>query len=199
VTMEIAKALALGFLFGWMLHKAGLTHYERIVGVYRLRDMTVIQFMLTALVVGAVLLQASVDLGLAKALPIPPTFLVANLVGGVVFGIGMATSGYCTGTVVAQVGEGRLDALLGGLPGLIVGAVIFGLLQPYVMPLVARSAALGRTTLPALLGVNPWLVIVVFGEFVIVVLYAIGRHEGRDKRRPTATASNSVEAPETNS
>lgn len=180
--IEIASALLLGFAFGWLLHKAGLTHYERIVGVYRLRDMTVIQFMLTALVVATVLVQASVDLGLSRTLPVPAAFLVANLVGGLLFGIGMATSGYCTGTVVAQAGEGRLDAILGGLPGLIVGAIVFGLLEPHVMPVITRVAPLGRTTLPALLGANPWLVILVFGELVVVALYAIAR-SGR--RMPT--------------
>ena len=171
--MPIGMPLVLGLLFGWMLHKAGLTHYERIVGVYRLRDMTMMKFMLAGLAAAAVLLQASVDLGLARPLPIPPTFLVANLVGGLVFGAGMATSGYCTGTVAAQIGEGRLDALLGGLPGLLAGALLFALLEPHVMPLLARTAALGRTTLPALLGVNPWLVIVVFCEIVAVVLHAL--------------------------
>jgi len=38
---EIAASVAVGFLFGWALHKAGLTHYARIVNLYRLRDATV--------------------------------------------------------------------------------------------------------------------------------------------------------------
>lgn len=177
--IQVGMPLLLGFLFGWMLHKAGLTHYERIVGVYRLRDLAMVQFMLAGLVTAAVLLQASVDLGLARPLPVPPTFLLANLVGGLLFGAGMATSGYCTGTVAAQIGEGRLDALLGGLPGLLAGALLFGLLEPHVMPVLARTAVLGRTSLPVLLGVNPWLVIVVFGELVVLVLHAMARAERR--------------------
>lgn len=172
---EIAQALALGFLFGWMLHKAGLTDYARIVGVYRLTDMTVIRFMLTALVVAAVLLQAAADLGVARTLPVPPTFLIANLVGGLVFGVGMASAGYCTGTVVAQAGEGHLDAWVGGFAGLIAGAIAFGLAQPYVMPALTRAGALGRTTFAALAGASPWLVVLVFAELVALVLYAIGR------------------------
>lgn len=182
--IEISSALLLGFAFGWLLHKAGLTHYERIVGVYRLQDMTVIQFMLTALVVATALVQASLDLGLSRTLPIPGAFLVANLIGGLLFGIGMATSGYCTGTVVAQAGEGRLDAILGGLPGLIVGAILFGLMEPHVMPVVTGIAALGHRTVPVLLGANPWLLIVVFGELVAVVLYAIARRALRSRGGP---------------
>lgn len=181
--IEIAKPLALGFLFGWMLHKAGLTQYARIVGVYRLRDMTMIRFMLAALVVAAALLRAAEGLGLAQPLPVPATFLVANVVGGLVFGVGMATSGYCTGTVVAQAGEGHMDAWIGGLSGLIVGALVFGLLEPYLMPALTRVGVLGHVTFTSLSGANPWLLLLVFGELVALVLYAIR------KRTPALTTS----------
>jgi hypothetical protein len=171
----IGEALALGFLFGWALHKAGLTHYARIFGVFRLRDMTVLRFMLAALLVAWFALQALVDLGLARTLPVPPTFAVANQLGGLVFGAGMATAGYCTGTVVAQAGEGRLDAWLAGFPGLIVGAILFGLLQPHLMPILTRTGALGHATLGSLAGASPWLVRIVASEIIVLVLYLIAR------------------------
>ncbi len=173
--LEILKPLLLGLGFGWMLHKAGLTHYARIVNIYRLRDMTVMQFMLVALLVAGIALQAGVDLGLSAGLLVPPTFLLANLVGGVVFGIGMATAGYCPGTIVAEAGEGRLDAWIAGLSGLFVGAIVFGLLQPAIMPALSRIGSLGRVTFAQLLGASPWLVLLVFGELVIIVLVLVAR------------------------
>ena len=173
--LDIVKALVLGLLFGWSLHKAGLTHYARIVDVYRFRDMTVMRFMLTALVVGAFAIQAGIDLGFAAGAPIPPTSMLANVVGGVVFGVGMATAGYCPGTIVAEAGEGRLDAWVGGLSGLIVGAIVFGLLQPVIMPTLARVGALGPVTFASLAGASPWLVLLVFGQVVVLVLILIAR------------------------
>jgi uncharacterized membrane protein YedE/YeeE len=173
--LDIVKALVLGLLFGWSLHKAGLTHYARIVNVYRFRDMTVMRFMLTALAVGAFGIQAGVDLGFAASAPIPPTSMLANVVGGVVFGVGMATAGYCPGTIVAEAGEGRLDAWVAGLSGLIVGAIVFGLLQPVIMPTLARVGALGRVTFASLAGASPWLVLLVFGQVVVLVLMLIAR------------------------
>ena len=170
---DIIKALVLGFLFGWALHKAGLTHYARIVNVYRFRDLTVMRFMLTALVVGGFAIQAGVDLGFATSVPVPPTSMLANVVGGVVFGIGMATAGYCPGTIVAEAGEGRLDAWVAGLSGLIVGALVFGLLQPLIMPTLARVGALGRVTVASLSGASPWLVLLVFGQLIVLVLILI--------------------------
>jgi len=173
--LEILKPLLLGLGFGWMLHKAGLTHYARIVNIYRLRDMTVMQFMLVALLVAGIALQAGVDLGLSAGLVVPPTLMLANLVGGVVFGVGMATAGYCPGTIVAEAGEGRLDAWIAGLSGLLVGAIVFGLLQPVIMPALSRIGSLGRVTFAQLLGASPWLVLLVFGEVVIIVLVLVAR------------------------
>jgi uncharacterized membrane protein YedE/YeeE len=173
--LDIVNAMVLGLLFGWSLHKAGLTHYARIVNVYRFRDMTVMRFMLTALVVGGFAIQAGIDLGFAASAPIPPTSILANVVGGVVFGVGMATAGYCPGTVVAEAGEGRLDAWVAGLAGLIVGAVVFGLLQPSIMPALARVGALGRVTFASLTGASPWLVLLVFAQVVVLVLILIAR------------------------
>jgi hypothetical protein len=172
---EILKPLLLGFGFGWLLHKAGLTHYAKIVNIYRLRDMTVMQFMLVALLVGGIVLQAGVDLGLSTALVVPATLLVANFVGGVIFGVGMATAGYCPGTIVAEAGEGRLDAWIAGLSGLFVGAIMFGLLQPLIMPVLARVGALGHVTFAQMLGASPWLVLLVFGELVVIVLVLVAR------------------------
>lgn len=170
---DIIKALVLGFLFGWALHKAGLTHYARIVNVYRFRDMTVMQFILTVLVVGAVALQLGVDLGFATNAPVPPTSMLANVVGGIIFGVGMATAGYCPGTVVAEAGEGRLDAWVAGFSGLIVGAIVFGLLQPTIMPALAGVGALGHVTFSSLADANPWLVLLVFAQVVALVLILI--------------------------
>jgi hypothetical protein len=67
-------------------------------------------------------------LGFATSAPIPPTSILANVGGGVLFGVGMATAGYCPGTIVAEAGEGRLDAWVADLSGLLVGAIVFGLL-----------------------------------------------------------------------
>lgn len=170
---DIIKALVLGFLFGWALHKAGLTHYARIVNVYRFRDMTVMRFMLTALVVGAIALQLGIELGFAAGAPVPPTSMLANVIGGIVFGVGMATAGYCPGTIVAEAGEGRLDAWIAGFSGLIVGAIVFGLLQPTIMPALAGVGALGRVTFSSLADANPWLVLLVFAQVVALVLILI--------------------------
>jgi uncharacterized protein len=189
---DTLQALVLGLAFGWFLNKAGLTHYARIVNVYRFRDWTVMRFMLVALLVAGVLIQAGIDLGLSDPLPIPATFVVANLVGGIVFGVGMATAGYCPGTIVAEAGEGRLDAWVAGLFGLVFGAIVFGLMQPVIMPLLRQVGALGRITFAELAGASPWLVLLVFAQLVVLVLLLLARRgtadRGHEAGEPTRTA-----------
>ncbi len=87
-------ALVLGVFFGFALNKAGLTKYNKIVNVFRFTDMAVLQFMMTALVVAMIGLYGLRALGVLEFPNIPGTYIVGNVIGGLVFGIGMALTGY---------------------------------------------------------------------------------------------------------
>lgn len=92
--MTIIVPVFLGILFGFSLNKAGLTKYHKIVNVFRFTDMAVLQFMMTALVVAMSGLFILRGLGMITFPNVPATYLVGNLVGGLIFGIGMALTGY---------------------------------------------------------------------------------------------------------
>jgi hypothetical protein len=87
-------ALTLGVFFGFSLNKAGLTKYNKIVNVFRFTDMAVLQFMMTALVVAMSGLYILRGLGLVTFPAVPATYIAGNLVGGLIFGVGMALTGY---------------------------------------------------------------------------------------------------------
>jgi uncharacterized membrane protein YedE/YeeE len=90
---EIMAALVLGIGFGFALNKAGLTKYHKIVNVFRFTDLAVLKFMMTALIVAMAGLFGLDALGL-MTLPMPPeTYVVGNLLGGLIFGVGMAGVG----------------------------------------------------------------------------------------------------------
>lgn len=91
---QIVLALGLGILFGFALNKGGLTQYRKIIGVFRFTDLTVIKFMLTAVVTAGIGLFTLKSLGLVTFPTVPATYVVGNLVGGLIFGIGMALTGY---------------------------------------------------------------------------------------------------------
>jgi hypothetical protein len=87
-------ALLFGAAFGFSLNKAGLTKYHKIVNVFRFTDLAVLKFMMTALVVASSGLYVLRGLGLLAFPNVPSTFVVGNLVGGLLFGVGMALTGY---------------------------------------------------------------------------------------------------------
>jgi len=165
----------LGVAFGIALNKGGLTRYRNIVGVFRFTNLTVIKFMMSAMLTAMIGLYGLKSLGVLNFPNVPATFIVGNLVGGLIFGAGMALTGYCPGTVAAGAGEGQVDYLVAGFSGMLVGAGIFGFAYPAVYPPLAKIAALGNVTLPDLWGLNPLLVVFAFALLTLLLFYGLER------------------------
>lgn len=142
------SGLFFGILFGWLLHRGGVTDYAVIVRQFLLQDFTVLKIMLTAVVVGGlgVWLLHSRDLA---NFHIKPATLLAVVLGAALFGIGMVVYGYCPGTGVAAVGAGRLDALAGFF-GMLVGGVAYALTYDWVAATILPVADMGKKRLPDL-------------------------------------------------
>jgi uncharacterized protein len=92
--MNYIIALVLGVFFGLSLNKAGLTRYSKIVNVFRFTDLAVLKFMLTAILVSMAGLYTLRGLGMIKFPNVPATYIAGNVIGGLIFGIGMALVGY---------------------------------------------------------------------------------------------------------
>ncbi len=182
----ILFALILGILFGFALNKAGLTRYNKIVNQFRFKDMTVLKFMMTALVVTMLGLFPLRAMGLIEFPAVPATYVVGNLAGGLLFGVGMAMAGFCPGTAAAGAGEGKLDYLIPGMLGFLSGAVLFGLTYPAIMPQIKKIADAGPVVIPDLWNLNPFLTVVVFAFMALALFYAIDRmglHRGEKKNK----------------
>ncbi|HEX7480111.1 MAG TPA: YeeE/YedE thiosulfate transporter family protein [Polyangiales bacterium] len=184
--MSALPPLVIGCMFGFVLHKARMGSYAVIVNVFRFTDFTVLKFLMSGLMVAMLGLKLTGALQLSVGLPIAQTFVVGNLVGGVLFGIGMATAGFCPGTVAAGAGEGRLDYIVPGSLGLYAGALLFGLGYPKLFPLLARLGNFGSVTLPGVLRVDGWLAVALFWELGLVLFYLLERGP---LRQPQSSAS----------
>lgn len=154
------SGLFFGALFGILIQKARVARYEKQVGCLRLLDMTIVKFMLTAVLTGMVAIYALQGLG-ADLVMVLPTVIGANAVGGFLFGLGWPLLGYCPGTSFAALGEGRYDALFGML-GMLCGAAFFVEAFPALENNLLAWGYRGPQTLPQLLGVGPWAVVVPF-------------------------------------
>lgn len=91
---EMIFSLVMGIAFGFALQKAGLTKYNKIVNVFRFTDLAVLKFMMTTLAVAMVGVFALNSLGIVALPNIPATYVVGNLIGGLIFGVGMSGAGF---------------------------------------------------------------------------------------------------------
>jgi uncharacterized membrane protein YedE/YeeE len=158
--VTLLYGLVTGVLFGFFLQKGGVVRYDRQMGALRLRDMTIVKFMLSAILVGMVGIYLLRDLGMVK-LAFKPTVLWVNVLGGLVFGAGWGLLGYCPGTALGALGEGRYDALW-GIAGMLVGAALFAEIYPAIIRTPLVHTNLGPITIPVVLGIHHWFVIPVF-------------------------------------
>jgi uncharacterized protein len=148
----------IGIAFGFLLQKGGVTRYEVIMGQLLLEDFTVAKVMLTAVVTGMVGVHLLRSAGLARLHPKAGSF-GSSVVGGLIFGAGFGLLGYCPGTVAGAAGQGSLDALFGGVAGIIIGAGLFAALYPKLEKSVLRRGDFGAVTVPELIGTGPWAVV----------------------------------------
>lgn len=151
--------LVTGILFGFLLQKARVLRYDKQLGALRLIDMTIVKFMLSTVLVGMIGIYLLKDLGLVE-LKLKGTVLGSNLIGGLVFGVGWGLVGYCPGTSLGALGEGRWDSLWAIL-GMIFGAGVFAEVYPPLKQSVMSWGDFGKISLPQVLGINHWLIIVV--------------------------------------
>lgn len=152
--------LVTGILFGFLLQKGRVLRYDRQLGALRLRDMTIIKFMLSAVLVGMTGVYLLNDLGIAQ-LSVKASILGGVVPGGLLFGIGWGLLGYCPGTSLGAVGEGRWDALW-GVAGMLIGAALYAEAYPVLKSTLLTWGDYGKITLPQILGVSHWLLIPLF-------------------------------------
>ena len=152
-TAQLVTGLLIGITFGFLLQRGGVGEYGVILGQLLLTDFTVLKIMLTAVVVGMVLVYASRSLGWVRLHPKPGS-VGTSVVGGLIFGVAFAILGLCPGTAAAAVGQGSLDVLLAGVPGMLFGSWLFATFYPRLQKPVLTKVSFGPATLPEVLKVN---------------------------------------------
>lgn len=169
MTTQLIYGLVTGILFGFFLQRGQVLRYDKQIGALRLMDMTIFKFMLTAILVGSVGIYLLKDLGLVK-LSIKSTILGGTIIGGLIFGLGWGLLGYCPGTSMGAVGEGRWDGIW-GLLGMLAGAAIYAEAYPLMKRTVLTWGDLGKITVPGILGISHWIIIPLFMLAVVGLFF----------------------------
>ena len=167
--------LVTGIFFGFFLQKGRVLRYDKQLGALRLMDMTIVKFMLSTVLVGMVGIYLLKDLGLVK-LSIKSTNLGANIIGGLLFGAGWGLLGYCPGTAVGAFGEGRVDGLWGIL-GMLCGGALYAAAYPFMKTHISTIGSYGKISLPQVIGLNHWFVILILTAAAIALFRYFERNE----------------------
>ena len=170
--MEILiTGFLIGCAFGAILYLGGASSYRRILGTLLLKDMWIIKLMATAIGVGTLGVYLLDFNGLAN-MSIKPAYVWGVALGGIIFGIGWAVSGYCPGTCVVGSSEGKKDAMFTVL-GAFVGAFMFSLAFPYIESGLIAKANFGEITFESLLGINGIYLAIPFSLALLAISFFV--------------------------
>jgi uncharacterized protein len=128
--MTIVLAIILGIFFGFALQRVGATNPQNIINMLRLKDLHLMKAIFFGIGISSALLFLLMQVGVIDAgnLSVKSSY-IGVIVGGAMLGLGFAVAGYCPGTGLTALADGRKDALFfigGGLLGALIYTLVYG-------------------------------------------------------------------------
>ncbi|MFP4381855.1 MAG: YeeE/YedE thiosulfate transporter family protein [Candidatus Sumerlaeia bacterium] len=165
--LQLFLGFVIGLCFGFLLQKGGVTRYEIIMGQLLLYDWTVFKIIFTAIAVGMTGVYIMQAMGLAQ-LHRKQGSVGRTVVGGLIFGLGFGVLGYCPGTMLGAVGQGSMDALFGGVIGMLLGVAVYAAIYPRLKGKILSYGQFGKITFGELFHVRHNYMIVVPAVLIVV-------------------------------
>jgi len=168
--MSLLLAVIFGISFGYILYRVGALDYRNILNALILKDLSIPKFMLLSVSITSVGIFSLRQIGLVT-LDVITANPLGNILGGLIFGIGFALAGYCPGTSIGAMGEGKKDArytVLGGLAGVFTYTVV-----QYYTGFSIAAFDIGKLSLADLIHLNPFSVAVIYSLALVMIVYLI--------------------------
>jgi uncharacterized membrane protein YedE/YeeE len=168
--MDSIYALLVGIAMGALIQRVRASSPGMILQNLRLENLSIIKFMATTIAIGMIIVYA-LDLAMPAAMhfDIKPAYVIGVALGGLIFGVGFALGGYCPGTCVVGIGEGRRDAIAAILGG-VTGALLFTLVYTTVIEPIIRPMDLGKVRLQDYIGVPAIVLALLVGGGMLVLV-----------------------------
>lgn len=170
--MSYLYALFVGVAMGFLIQRVGASSPGMILKNLRLENLAIIKFMATTIAIGMVVVYALSAAGVGMHFEIRPAYVIGVLVGGLVFGVGFAVGGFCPGTCIVGMGEGRRDALFALLGG-VVGAFGYSLAYAALEPVLIQPANLGRITLADAVHLPSLVVAIALSALMLFIVWKL--------------------------
>lgn len=164
----LVMAVVIGIGFGFFLERAGFGSANKLVSQFYFRDMAVFKVMFTAIVTAMLGVFFLTTLGFIdfNLIYLTDTYMLPQLTGGLLLGVGFVVGGYCPGTSCVSAATGKIDGLvylLGVIFGIFAFGEAFSLFEGFY-----KSTPMGRVTLFEFFNVSYGLIV------FLVVLMALG-------------------------
>jgi uncharacterized membrane protein YedE/YeeE len=163
-------ALLTGVAMGFLIQRVRASSPAMILQNLRLENLVIIKFMATTIAVGMIVTY-TLNLFIPDLMhfDIKPTYLIGVLLGGLIFGVGFGLGGYCPGTCVVGIGEGRRDAWF-ALAGGVVGALVFTLVYKSAIQPIVQLMDFGKVTVQGALNIPAIVPAVAIGTLFLLVV-----------------------------
>lgn len=177
--LGLVWALLIGLGFGWFLERGGMGNARKLAAQFYNTDMAVFKILFSAVVTAMLGLfwLGRLDLVELSLVYVPATWIVPQLLGGAVFGVGFVMGGLCPGTSCVAVSSGRKDGLA-VLAGMLFGIFVFGEAFSALERLYSATPA-GTLTLPELARVPYPVAVLVVAVAAVAMFRAAEWIEGR--------------------
>jgi len=181
-TSEMIAALFVGLGFGFTLERAGFGRADNLAAIFYGRDFRVMRVMFTAIVTAMLGLYFFDLLGVLplSSIGILDTYLLPQLVGGLLLGAGFIVGGYCPGTSLVAVASGKTDAAL-FIGGLLAGSMVFTLGYDSLSAL-QNGTAMGRVLLHEYFRLPSAVLVLGVVLFAVGAFFAVGKIEAAVRR-----------------
>jgi len=164
----------IGIVFGGIIQYTRVDKFEKIAGFAMGKDTIIPKMLFLAIGITSIALYFEIKMGYAS-FHVKPMILSGLIIGGIIFGIGMAIMGKCPGTGPISIAEGRVDVAVGAVGGIFAGWIFTKYYDVLFKPLMGPS--LGKETLISVAGESATMWVFIYGIALILIAIIIPKME----------------------
>ncbi len=181
VTAPLWIGIFIGAIIGGFAELWGISNADVLLKLSKWEDRLFINCIAIAIGVGAVLLYGLSAFGLGFHFGIKPDYVMGVALGGIIFGVGIAISGYVPGTEWMALGEGRREAVYAVAGGLLGAASWTLLYQTSVGQWLVNTYNFGQIYLGGKVGTDlkiGFLISIGWLALMLGIAYFLPRYKG---------------------
>lgn len=158
----ILTSLLCGLSAGFLMHRSDFCVTGMFRDFFLFKDARMLRVLVFMVVASMALFHVAKTLGLIAHYPFPllGAMSLTNILGGVLFGIGMVLAGGCVVGTLYKMGAGSILSAV-AFAGLLAGSAFYAEIHPAWSALTQQLAVFGPgKTIPQALGLSPYALIV---------------------------------------